>query len=135
MAVAPHYALFCSKTYNGSVHDYTIHKETSPTYLTYLTKTPTERGLLREEDQSWAILGDSAYIGMEIDTPGIRRVALPRHNSVTPSQTEPVQELKKHRVGVESFFGRCVNFSLSSFTPHTILTNTNIQTTEPMGVL
>lgn len=44
------------------IHDFEIHKENYPTYLEYLKKTESERGMIAaDQDVRWAILGDKAY--------------------------------------------------------------------------
>lgn len=109
----PHYALFVSTFHLGSEHDFSIHKSEHGPYVTYLTKTPRERGLLPADQQAnFAILGDSAYIGDPSETPGLRRIALQKHSLVLPHQRPAMQELKRLRVPVECWFGRYVPFPL-----------------------
>lgn len=110
MAHAPHYALFFSKAYPGSVHDYKIHKEIHGTYTNYLRKTPAEIRSLREVDGNnnrWAILLDRGYTGPAEDTPTIRRIAIAKEKALlTTEDVEKNQILAEIRVHVECFFGR-----------------------------
>jgi len=103
----PHYCLFIQKGEPGSVHDYTILKNSYSSYLQYLNKSPTERQQLPTdfENRSWGIVFDSGYIGPANDTPGLRRLTVPRNPSSLASSTLST-ELSHIRVVVEQFFGR-----------------------------
>eukprot|EP01112_Ceratiomyxa_fruticulosa_P003473 TRINITY_DN1382_c0_g1_i1.p1 TRINITY_DN1382_c0_g1~~TRINITY_DN1382_c0_g1_i1.p1 ORF type:complete len:439 (-),score=72.51 TRINITY_DN1382_c0_g1_i1:174-1490(-) len=107
MATKPYYCLFVQPAVVGSIHDYTYHEENFKSYISYLTKTPAEQLLFRADpNTSWAILGDKAYNGPPTDTPGLRRIAVPK-NPPARSQTErDGHELAEIRVAVEQFFGR-----------------------------
>ncbi len=109
MASPPHYALFSSAKFCGSEHDYSQFKKNFQKYSDYLVKSPAElRQLPREvSEPSWAILGDSAYIGDTQDTPGLRKVSLLKRSQVLfPSDRHEQQELARIRVPIECFFGR-----------------------------
>lgn len=107
MAQEPYYALFASKGVFGSVHDYTILKEGYDKYLSYLLKTPEETTQLPLDStiRCWAALFDNGYVGPVTDTPGLRRVVVPRASHV-PSQQAIREELIRLRCPVERFFGR-----------------------------
>lgn len=107
MASAPHYALFVQKGYPGSVHDYTIFKESYNSYAEYLRKTTQEKQALLADnsDNRWAILGDRGYVGQEKDTPSVRRIFITK-NAVTQAAQTRNNELSTIRVHVEQWFGR-----------------------------
>lgn len=65
MACKPHYALFSSNHALGGRHDYKNHKDNYKQYVEYLKKTPTELRSMPNDQQNdqWAGLADSAYIG------------------------------------------------------------------------
>jgi hypothetical protein len=75
-ASAPHYCMFVSKHYVGSVHDYVVHKTEYPAYLEYLQKDEDEALQLPTDinHRFWAVLVDSGYTGQAKDTPDVRRI-------------------------------------------------------------
>jgi hypothetical protein len=107
LASSPHYAMFASKGQLGSVHDYTIHKETNLEYAEYLLKTTEEhRKIPNDKDNPrWAVLGDKAYQGPNSDTPQIRRLFI-KKGVRTINKKAQNKMLAKQRVPVEQFFGR-----------------------------
>jgi len=109
MASPPHYALFTSPKFYGSEHDYSQFKKNYEKYSRYLHKSPAEAHQVPRDvsEPSWAILGDSAYIGDANDTPGLRKIALLKRTQVVfPTQRHEQQELARLRVPIECFFGR-----------------------------
>lgn len=107
MAAPPHYALFSASGEIGSTHDFTIHKEIYSGYVDYLKKTRQEKALLPSDNDndSWAILLDKAYVGGATETPGERRIT-PFKKPSTSREHRINKELGKVRVPVECFFGR-----------------------------
>lgn len=111
MAAPPHYALFASDGFPGSVHDYTIHKRVFTDYTSYLEKTTDEHTALRTDqaESSWAVILDKAYIGSPTDTPGERRITPKKPAPTRPlsaADRERNTEINRLRVKVECFFGR-----------------------------
>jgi len=49
MSSPPHYCLFSARSFVGSVHDYSAHKETYKDYIAYLKKLPSEKTTLRND--------------------------------------------------------------------------------------
>jgi len=76
MASPPHFAMFASKAFLGSTHDYSHHKSNYREYLPYLKKTAQEKRALTEDNQHdfWAMVLDKGYIGPPQDTPHLRRI-------------------------------------------------------------
>lgn len=106
MASAPHYALFTSKGFVASRHDYSHHKEHYLNYCEYLVKSPQEAAQIpNDRDNRWANLCDSGYEGSLDDTPEERRVAL-KKAPLTQADRDKNYELARLRVPVEQFFGR-----------------------------
>jgi hypothetical protein len=108
-AAPPHYALYSQTGTVGSVHDYTTFKSTYGSYLSYLTKTPSEvRAIpLDTAAPTWGIVADNGYAGDAADTPGLRKIALVRpSNPLTIQEQQNRVELANMRSCVERFFGR-----------------------------
>lgn len=107
MATPPHYALFVQKAQPGSIHDYTIFKQTADSYAAYLQKNTQEKQAIPSDGSNnrWAILGDRGYTGPERDTPTVRRLFIQR-NAITQEQQSRNAELAAIRVVVEQWFGR-----------------------------
>ena len=95
MASSPHYAMFVNKGEPGSRHDYEILKEGYHRYLEYLMKTPEEEGLFTDNNcRQWSALFDNGYQGPLSDTPGLRRMFVPRR-SASPAEEAVRTELAK----------------------------------------
>ena len=106
MAKTPHYAMFSQPYSISSKHDYQRLKQTFEEYLPYLLKTPEERvALPNDQPRQWAMLFYSAYIGPDSDTPGLRRLFIPK-NPRTMIELADREVRTKLRVPVEQFFGR-----------------------------
>eukprot|EP01121_Diplochlamys_sp_Union-15-3_P017653 TRINITY_DN6259_c0_g2_i6.p1 TRINITY_DN6259_c0_g2~~TRINITY_DN6259_c0_g2_i6.p1 ORF type:complete len:164 (-),score=10.51 TRINITY_DN6259_c0_g2_i6:98-589(-) len=107
LATMPHYALFSQRGSVGSTHDYKILKSTYSTYLTYLMKKTEETKSFPVDlaHNTWGMLFDRGYTGPETDTPGLRRIVIPK-NTRTTTEIEIAKELSRIRCPVEQFFGR-----------------------------
>ncbi len=80
-ASAPHRAIFISPSVNGNVADRTILRQYFAQLVEYLQKTEQENeSFLADVYSTWSIVGDSAYIGNNAETPGVRCLAIPRTN-------------------------------------------------------
>lgn len=103
----PHFCLFISPHYPGSVHDYTIHKTVFRTYGEYLQMTPDELILNGKPHGAhfWKILADKGYIGNSADTHPIERVC-PVKATNDPNLRRKNQIHSNQRVVIEQFFGR-----------------------------
>jgi hypothetical protein len=107
MASPPYFALFSSKGFLGSIHDYSHHKSYYRNYLPYLRKTQQEKRALAHDQQHeyWAMVLDKAYVGPPQDTPGLRRIT-PFKPARTQREKEANLIINKIRYPVEAFFGR-----------------------------
>ncbi len=104
-ACPPHYAVFVNDGTPGSVHDYETLKDGYKRYLPYLRKTAEEKSLLANDtNNSWSALFDNGYQGPATDTPGLRRLFVPRQ-SASPAAEAHREHMATLRVPVEQFFG------------------------------
>jgi hypothetical protein len=106
-ATAPHYCVAVSRHEPASKHDYEIHKSQFHNYLNYLLKLPDEVPMVLSDAafRHWAILCDLGYIGPAHHTPDVRRVTPVKVPRSTPDFRYN-DDVAKHRVWVECFFGR-----------------------------
>jgi hypothetical protein len=105
-ASTPHFALFTSSGAPGSRHDYETLKRGFEKYIPYLRKTAQEAtAIANDADRSWSAIFDNGYQGPDSDTPGLRRIFIPRLTHV-PSEQQYREQLSRLRVPVEQFFGR-----------------------------
>ncbi len=107
-ASAPHRAIFISPSVNGNVADRTILRQYYEQLVEYLKKTDQEKEYFPPGTPgTWSIVGDSAYIGNNAETPGVRCLAIPRTNMANSAiELQELNEAKLKRVVVERFFGR-----------------------------
>jgi len=108
MATSPHFALFSETAHIGSRHDYSIFKSSYSKLEHYLRKSDNERGIIASDNiDKWALLADSAYLGPDSDTPGLRKVAMKKPSQLsTEADVNEHSELASLRSPVERFFGR-----------------------------
>lgn len=106
-AQPPHYCMFSQRAAVGSVHDYSVNKDTYPYYVDYLHKSVEEHAALAadRQQQYWAVLCDKAYIGPEADTPNFRRLT-PIKPPRTVQDHQHNAAVARFRVPVDQFFGR-----------------------------
>jgi hypothetical protein len=107
-AVAPHVAVFISKGFVASIHDYEFFKKNCKVYETFLRKTPDERRQLTMDSQNshWGVMVDKGYTGPPEDTPYVRRIFPVKGRYLRPQQVENNLRISRTRVKVEMFFGR-----------------------------
>jgi hypothetical protein len=120
MASPPYFALFSSKGFLGSIHDYSHHKSYYRNYLPYLRKTQQEKRALAHDQQHeyWAMVLDKAYVGPPQDTPGLRRIT-----PFKPARTQREKEAnliyiyRAHPhpdIQWRHFLGGCIWFGISA---------------------
>lgn len=104
-------AVFVSKTYGGSVHDFTIFKDNIETYELFLQKrgldhTIDDNGELKKEyPKYWSLMADKGYQGAN----EIIRSIIPTKGANTKEEKIRNNKIAKNRVICENFYGRMKN--------------------------
>ena len=107
-AQVPHIAMFISKFYVGSTHDFKIFKETYKNLEPYLLKSPIEKESLVGDEISthWSVVGDKAYYADQSITAPIRRIAVKKGKRLSTREKQENSVISNIRCPVEQFFGR-----------------------------
>jgi len=102
-------AMFVSKHYPGSVHDFTLFSKNLQNYQSFLQKKTTDNsindiGELRNKyPHSWALMADRGYEGA---ARFIRAILPKKGTRLSLEDTTRNRKFNEHRVIIENFFGR-----------------------------